>query len=99
MYFFKNGGAYGEIKTDYDFYMVWTSPIDGYVKTDIFGETRWGKTFYTDFSVMHNNIVIDSISTLNKSEYKVYNMTVLVENKNKIIEKINSAIGVSFGLQ
>lgn len=31
-----------------------------------------------------NGIVIDSISTINKSEYKVYNMTVLVENKDKL---------------
>ena len=31
-----------------------------------------------------NNVIIDSISTINKSEYKVYNMTVLVENKEKL---------------
>ena len=31
-----------------------------------------------------NNITIDSISTINKSEFKVYNMTVLVENKEKL---------------
>ena len=31
-----------------------------------------------------NNITIDSISTINKSEYKVYNMTILVENKEKL---------------
>ena len=31
-----------------------------------------------------NNIIIDSISTINKSEYKVYNMTILVENKEKL---------------
>jgi len=31
-----------------------------------------------------NSIVIDSISTINKSEYKVYNMTILVENSEKL---------------
>ncbi len=31
-----------------------------------------------------NNVIIDSISTINKSEYKVYSLTVLVENKEKL---------------
>lgn len=31
-----------------------------------------------------NNIVIDSIATINKSEYKVYSLTVLVENLDKL---------------
>ena len=31
-----------------------------------------------------NNIIIDSISTINKSEYKVYSLTVLVENTEKL---------------
>ena len=31
-----------------------------------------------------NNIIIDSISTINKSEYKVYSLTVLVENRDKL---------------
>lgn len=35
-----------------------------------------------------NNIIIDSISTINKSEYKVYKLTILVEN----IEKLNKFI-------
>ena len=35
-----------------------------------------------------NNITIDSISTVNKSEYKVYSLTVLVEN----VEKLNKFI-------
>ena len=40
-----------------------------------------------------NNIVIDSISTINKSEYKVYSLTVLVENLdilNKFIVDLNN---------
>ena len=40
-----------------------------------------------------NNIVIDSISTINKSEYKVYSLTVLVENLdrlNKFIIDLNN---------
>ena len=31
-----------------------------------------------------NNIVIDSISTINKSEYKVYSLTILVEDKERL---------------
>jgi len=31
-----------------------------------------------------NNIVIDSVNTLNKSEYKIYSLTVLVENTDKL---------------
>lgn len=31
-----------------------------------------------------NNVMIDSVNTLNKSEYKVYSITVLVENLNKL---------------
>ena len=31
-----------------------------------------------------NNITIDSISTINKSEYKIYSLTVLVENVDKL---------------
>jgi len=31
-----------------------------------------------------NNIVIDSISTINKSEYKVYSLTILVENLERL---------------
>ena len=31
-----------------------------------------------------NNIIIDSISTINKSEYKVYRLTILVENTLKL---------------
>ena len=31
-----------------------------------------------------NSITIDSISTINKSEYKVYKLTILVENLDKL---------------
>ena len=31
-----------------------------------------------------NHITIDSISTINKSEYKVYRLTILVENTLKL---------------
>ena len=43
-----------------------------------------------------NNIVIDSISTINKSEYKVYNMTVLVENIDKLNKYIVDLNNLSF---
>lgn len=43
-----------------------------------------------------NNIVIDSISTINKSEYKVYSMTVLVENKEKLEKFLNDLQNLKF---
>ena len=43
-----------------------------------------------------NNIIIDSISTLNKSEYKIYNMTILVENKDKLDKYIIDLNNLSF---
>ena len=43
-----------------------------------------------------NGITIDSISTINKSEYKVYNMTALVENKEKLDKYIVDLQNLSF---
>jgi len=43
-----------------------------------------------------NGIIIDSISTINKSEYKVYNMTVLVENVTKLDKYIIDLNNLSF---
>ena len=43
-----------------------------------------------------NGITIDSISTINKSKYKVYNMTVLVENKEKLDKYIVDLQNLSF---
>ena len=43
-----------------------------------------------------NNIIIDSISTINKSELKVYNMTVLVENKETLDKYIIDLNNLSF---
>lgn len=43
-----------------------------------------------------NNIIIDSISTINKSEYKVYSMTILVENKEKLDKFLNDLLNLSF---
>ena len=43
-----------------------------------------------------SNIIIDSISTINKSEYKVYSMTILVENKVKLDKFLNDLLNLSF---
>ena len=43
-----------------------------------------------------NNITIDSISTINKSEYKVYSLTVLVENADKLNKFIVDLNNLSF---
>ena len=43
-----------------------------------------------------NDIIIDSIYTINKSEYKVYRMTVIVENKEKLEKFINDLLNLNF---
>ena len=43
-----------------------------------------------------SNIIIDSISTINKTDYKVYDMTVLVENKEKLEKFINDLLNLKF---
>ena len=43
-----------------------------------------------------NNIVIDSISTINKSEYKVYRMTVIVGNKDILEKFMNDLLNLNF---
>lgn len=43
-----------------------------------------------------SNIIIDSISTINKSDYKVYDMTVLVENKEKLDKFLNDLLNLDF---
>lgn len=47
----------------------------------------------------YNNISIDSISTINKSEYKVYSITVLVENLEKLNKFIVDLNNLSFTLK
>ena len=43
-----------------------------------------------------SNIIIDSITTINKSNHKVYRMTVLVENKDKLDKFINDLLNLNF---
>ena len=43
-----------------------------------------------------NNIVIDSMSTINKSEYKAYMMTILVEDKEKLDKFCNDLYTLPF---
>ena len=45
-----------------------------------------------------NNITIDSISTINKSEYKVYRLTILVENTAKLSKFMVDLNNLSFVL-
>ena len=46
-----------------------------------------------------NSITIDSISTINKSEYKVYSLTVLVENVDKLNKFIIDLTNLAFTLK
>ena len=43
-----------------------------------------------------SNIIIDSISTINKSDYKVYDMTILVENKDKLDKFLSDLLNLKF---
>ena len=42
------------------------------------------------------NIIIDSITTVNKSNHKVYRMTILVENKEKLDKFMNDLLNLKF---
>lgn len=46
-----------------------------------------------------NHITIDSISTINKSEYKVYRLTILVENTEKLNKFVTDLSNLSFTLK
>lgn len=46
-----------------------------------------------------NHITIDSISTINKSEYKVYRLTILVENTEKLNKFMTDLSNLSFTLK
>lgn len=46
-----------------------------------------------------NNVTIDSISTINKSEYKVYRLTILVENTEKLNKFMLDLTNLSFTLK
>ena len=46
-----------------------------------------------------NNITIDSISTINKSEYKVYKLTILVENNTVLNKFITDLTNLPFTLK
>ena len=43
-----------------------------------------------------NNIVIDSVSTITKSEFKLYTLTVLVENREKLEKFCRELYNLSF---
>ena len=43
-----------------------------------------------------SNIIIDSISTINKSSKKVYSMTLLVENREKLEKFMNDLLNLKF---
>ena len=47
----------------------------------------------------YNSIGIDSISTINKSEYKIYSITVLVENLDKLNKFITDLNKLPFTLK
>lgn len=46
-----------------------------------------------------NNVTIDSISTINRSEYKVYQLTILVENQEKLTKFILDLTNLPFTLK
>ena len=46
-----------------------------------------------------NSIIIDSISTINKSDYKVYSLTILVENTEKLKKFMVDLTNLPFTLQ
>ena len=75
----------------------WNENITKKYLTDIIVYTNTNDNLLDIISLSStNNITIDSISTINKSEYKVYNMTILVENKEKLDKYIKDLNNLSF---
>ena len=46
--------SYCEVGKGYSFYLTWTSPIDGIVRFNLNGLSRWAKTYPTYFAVYNN---------------------------------------------
>ena len=75
----------------------WNENITKKYLTDIIVYTNTNDNLLDIISLSStNNIIIDSISTINKSEYKVYNMTVLVQNKDTLDKYIKDLNNLSF---
>lgn len=47
--------SYLEFGRGYSFYLTWTSPIDGVVKLNMTGLSRWAKNFPTYFAIFNND--------------------------------------------
>ncbi len=75
----------------------WNDKIDKKYPTDIIIYTdTYDNLLDIITKASTNNIIIDSITTLNKSEYKVYSLTVLVENKDKLEKYCNDLLNFKF---
>ena len=46
-----------------------------------------------------NNVIIDKIETINKSEYKIYSLTILIENTEKLQKFINDLDSLDFTIK
>jgi len=46
-----------------------------------------------------NNVIIDKIETINKSEYKIYSLTILIENTEKLQKFINDLDSLEFTIK
>lgn len=81
-------------------FVKWNNEMDKKYFTDLIIHTNTSDNLLDIITKASlNNITIDSISTINKSEYKVYDLTVLVENTNKLNKFITDLNNLSFTLK
>lgn len=75
----------------------WNENIDKKFPTDLIIHTIGGDNLLDIITIASSyNIQIDSISTLNKSDYKVYNVTVLVKDSSILNKFINSVSELNY---
>lgn len=78
-------------------HVKWNENIDKKFPTDLMIHTIGGDNLLDIITIASSyNIQIDSISTLNKSDYKVYNVTVLVKDSSILNKFINSVSELNY---
>lgn len=74
----------------------WNENIEKKYFTDILVYTHSNDSLLDIISkAASSNITIDTLNTVNKSEFKIYNITIMVENKEKLDKFINDLYNIS----
>lgn len=87
--------SYGDVPGDGDFYLTWTSPIDGVVKVNMTGKSVWVKTYPIYFSIMVNGKEVPqlSYSAIGERVGRTVTQLVRVAKGDTISARVNFADG------